>query len=74
MPVGVVGLARIARMLVTGGKFDDRGAPRVEPQPERAAPRRGAQVRGDLGGRREPLRVAGLVGGDVLVGDVDRRR
>ena len=77
-------------MLVAGGELDERGAPGVQPQPERAAPGRGAQVFGDqrprrpaaerhgraqpsVGRRGEAQRVAGVVVGDIVVGDVDRR-
>ena len=49
----VVGLARIAGMLVAGSKLDQRGAARVQPQPEGTSPCGAAQMLAD---RRSDLR------------------
>src|SRR5690349_3736841 len=71
MPVGVVGLTRIAWMLVTRCKFDQFGATAVQPQPERAAPGGTTEVVGDLGGAAEAPRVAVAVVLYLRIGDVD---
>ncbi len=57
VPVGVVGLARVAGMLIAGGQLDERGASGIQPQPERATPGRGAQVLGDARGVGEAGRI-----------------
>ena len=49
MFVGVVGLAGIAGMLVARSKLDELGAAGVQPQPERSAAGRAAQMFGDRG-------------------------
>jgi hypothetical protein len=44
----VVGLTRIARMLITGSQPHQGRAPLIEPEPERAPAGRTAQHRGNL--------------------------
>ena len=74
VPVGVVGLPGIAGVLIARGQLDERGAPGVQPQPERATPGRCAQVFGDARGVGEARRIARLVGRDRVVGDIEARR